>query len=131
MIAGSCVVIFGCWLRVDPSPPRKGVQLPLRLGPLRGCGQPNKWGSIVSESEYDDANANNATTKDKSQKKRIILVLVVLVAIVKITVGVMVGTNIWSGKSGGISSSIEGVMENESYLDDLDVNIVGEGGGDK
>ena len=40
-VVGSWVVVFGCWLRLGPSPPCKDVKLPLRWEPLRGCGQPN------------------------------------------------------------------------------------------
>ena len=40
-VVGYTVVTIGCWLRVGPSPTRKGVKFPLRWGPLRGCGQPN------------------------------------------------------------------------------------------
>ena len=49
-VAGSWVVIFGCWLRVGPSPPRKSVKLPLRWEPLRGCGQPNQFFMIQAKT---------------------------------------------------------------------------------
>ena len=55
---GTCCRFVSCyfWLLVArgslPSPPHKSVKLPLRWGPLRGCGQPNQlqqqwWPMVV------------------------------------------------------------------------------------
>ena len=45
---------------MGPSPPRKSVKLPLRWGPLRGCGQPNKGNDAAGvETSKTSGTRNN------------------------------------------------------------------------